>query len=115
MKSILYIIIFANTLLFSCSSSENSQEQTDISKVNPENVQTIQIDVEGMVCEGCENHINGDVMELDGIIESNTSHKTGKCIVKFDQSIVSAEKIIETVKNTGYTVVGHSITDTSKN
>lgn len=65
----------------------------------------IQIKVNGMVCEGCENRVKNALSTLDGVESIEASHKTGIVTVisnkEFERSVIE-EKIndlgFETVK-----------------
>ncbi len=65
----------------------------------------IQIKVNGMVCEGCENRVKNALSTLDGVESIEASHKTGIITVISNKEIersVIEEKIndlgFETVK-----------------
>ena len=65
----------------------------------------IELNVSGMTCSACEEHVKHSVNELDGIIEVSTSYKQGKAIVSYDASKTTPGKITEAINRTGYKVV----------
>lgn len=68
-------------------------------------IQTLQLDVEGMTCEACDSHVAYAAQEVDGVIEVQADHKTGKAEVKYDKTKTSKEDIIKSINATGYKVV----------
>jgi copper chaperone CopZ len=78
--------------------------QKEILKIEQSNIDTIQLDIEGMTCIGCEENINYSVNKLDGIIAINTSYKTGTSEIKFDRIITNFNKIEDVIKSKGYAI-----------
>lgn len=58
--------------------------------------------VKGMHCGSCEKIIKMDLEEIKGIENIQIDHKTGLGSLKFDPKLVTQEKIIEVINNTGY-------------
>jgi copper chaperone CopZ len=81
---------------------DNSKE---VVVVNQFDIQTVELDVEGMTCEACDNHVAYAVQEVDGVLEAKADHKTGKAEVKFDKTKTNMEEIIESIDATSYQVV----------
>ena len=73
--------------------------------VDSSSVQKIDIKIEGMTCDACQQHVDHAVNELAGIIDVHTSYENGNAVVKFDGTKTSAEEIKEAVKSTGYNVI----------
>ena len=44
----------------------------------------ISVNIEGMTCEGCENHINSEVLKVQGVLSSEASHKEKNAVIIFD-------------------------------
>lgn len=106
-KFLFIVTIFAALMLsFPYYSSvfypDNSKE---VMIVNQMDIQTIQLDVEGMTCEACDNHVAYAALEVDGVLEAKADHKTGKAEVKFDKTKTSREEIITSIDATSYKVV----------
>lgn len=55
-----------------------------------------------MHCASCVLHIEGDLNKLDGVESANVNFAAESAIVEFDESKLSEEDIIKTVKDTGY-------------
>ncbi len=106
-KFLFIVTIFAALMLsFPYYSSvfypDNSKE---VMIVNQMDIQTIQLDVEGMTCEACDSHVAYAALEVDGVLEAKADHKTGKAEVKFDKTKTSREEIITSIDATSYKVV----------
>lgn len=56
-----------------------------------------------MHCTSCAMNIDGELEETQGVIESNTNYAKQETEVKFDGGKINEDKIIEIIKNVGYT------------
>lgn len=72
---------------------------------NKENIETVEVIIEGMTCDACQKHVDYSVNELDGIIDVKTSYDLENSIIQFDRTKTSEEEITEAINSTGYTVV----------
>ena len=79
-------------------------QQTKVIVLNKSNIQTVQLNISGMDCEGCTAHINSELSKVNGVIEANTSYKNANAIVKFDNSKISIDSIANAVNSIGYKV-----------
>jgi copper chaperone CopZ len=73
--------------------------------VNQSDVQTVNFNVQGMTCAGCEESIKHAVNELDGIINVTPSYENENTEVKFDITKTSKEDIEKAINATGYKVI----------
>ena len=64
----------------------------------------IELNVKGMMCEGCENRIINVVRNIEGVDEVRADYKEGKVIVKTNNNI-KKEAISEVINDIGYKVV----------
>lgn len=69
------------------------------------NITEVNFDIEGMTCQGCEEHIKNAVSELPGFIEATANHQTRKATVKFDKSKTTIEQVVAAINKTGYKVI----------
>lgn len=81
----------------------------DIVVVDNNNVHKIVIEIEGMTCDACEQHVDHAVNELSGIVGVTTSYAKGNSIVSFDITKTSTEEIETAVNSTGYTIINIDI------
>ncbi|MBN8836222.1 MAG: mercuric transport protein MerTP [Sphingobacteriia bacterium] len=72
--------------------------------VDKSNIQTVQLNISGMDCDGCSALINSELSKVNGVIEANTSYKNANAIVKFDNSKISVDSIANTLNAIGYKV-----------
>jgi copper chaperone CopZ len=73
--------------------------------VDQSNVETVDVKIDGMTCDACQNHINHSVNSLSGVINVQSSYQMGNAIVEFDKSQTSIKDIEDAVNATGYKAV----------
>jgi len=78
--------------------------ESNVIVVDANNVQEVNFEIEGMTCQGCEEHIKNAVSKLPGFIEAAADHQTGKATVKFDKSKTTLEQVVAAINETGYKV-----------
>ena len=61
--------------------------------------------IQGMYCSSCAMNIDFDLEDLEGIKSAKTSYAKQECEIEFDEEKINDQKIIQTIKETGYTVV----------
>lgn len=72
--------------------------------IQADNIVQANLDIEGMTCTGCEEHIKHAVAQLPGFIEASADYNTGKAKIKYDKSKNSLEQVVAAVNETGYKV-----------
>lgn len=65
-------------------------------------MKTEKYDVTGMTCSACVAHVEKSVRKLDGVQDVNVNLLTNSMSVEFEDSALSADKIIESVQDAGY-------------
>ena len=68
------------------------------------NMQQVNFTIQGMTCEGCEEHINNELSKLGGVLTYKTSYAKRSSLVSFDNSKVDLKTIEATINKTGYKV-----------
>lgn len=81
-----------------------SSEKTII-YVQESQVKTINLTISGLTCDGCSATVNNVVQRLEGVLETDVSHETGKATIKYDQEKTNLAEITETINKTGFKVV----------
>lgn len=81
-----------------------NQDRQAISAIDESQLQTVEFEVIGMTCGGCEAHVEHAVGELQGIVEVKASYESEKAIVKFDGSQTTIDEITNAIKTTNYKV-----------
>jgi copper chaperone CopZ len=64
----------------------------------------IVLNVNGMMCGGCENRVKNSLQNIDGVEKVEADHNTGKVVVTTNKD-VSKDIIKETLEDIGYEVV----------
>ncbi len=68
------------------------------------NRQTVEFNINGMTCSGCEEHVIHEVNKLAGIVKTTVSYEKGNAIIEFDEAQTYMEAIEEAIAKTGYSV-----------
>lgn len=69
-----------------------------------DNKQQVKFTIQGMTCEGCEEHVNNELSKVAGVLTYKTSYATKSSFVTFDKSKVEVKAIEAAINKTGYTV-----------
>jgi len=83
----------------------------EISGVSHSNLKLVNMEIEGMTCTGCEEHVEYTTSQLEGVFVTEASYESGKAAITFDQSISSLEEVIDAVNASGYTVVDYKVSE----
>lgn len=97
----LYFIFIVSLALLSCNTDKSSKGVDDSKLVFVE----LEIAVEGMTCEGCENTVQTELSKLSGVKNVAASHVEKNVVLKADTSITKLSKIEEKIERVGYTVI----------
>lgn len=62
------------------------------------------IKVEGMTCGGCAVGVRTALERLDGVAEARVSYEDERAVVTFDPARVGTDRILESIREFGYTV-----------
>jgi copper chaperone CopZ len=73
--------------------------------LNESLIQTIELNIDGMTCTGCEDHIKYVVAQEAGYIEVEASYQKGIAVIKYDKSLTNKKNIINSISKTGYQVI----------
>ncbi|MGE7271968.1 copper chaperone CopZ [Brevibacillus panacihumi] len=66
---------------------------------------TVTLNVQGMSCNHCVNSIEGALHKLEGVVTAKVNLADNQVNVTFEESVVSLEKVKETIEDQGYEVV----------
>lgn len=61
--------------------------------------------IEGMHCTSCAMTIDFDLEDLEGVKSAKTSYASSVCEVEFDAGKLDDQKILETIKKSGYSAL----------
>lgn len=73
------------------------------------NNQQVKFNIQGMTCQGCEEHVNNELSKVNGVLAYKTSYATKSCLVSFDGSKVDVKTIEAAINKTGYKVKGYEL------
>jgi len=68
-------------------------------------MQEIKIEVEGMMCSGCENRIKNALQTIEGVEEVDANHNTGVVTIKTNQENIKSN-VKNKIEEIGFTVIG---------
>jgi mercuric ion transport protein len=74
-----------------------------------DNKQQVNFTIQGMTCEGCEEHVNSELSKVNGVLAYKTSYTLKNSVVTFDKSKVEIKTIEATINKTGYKVKEYKI------
>ena len=63
------------------------------------------LQIEGMTCTSCAEHVQHDVNKLPGIILASASYENNNASVEFDNSKTTMADIQKAIDGTGYKVI----------
>ena len=69
---------------------------------NDANIKKVEIQIEGMTCDACQNHVDFAVNELNGIVSVKTSYEKKNTVIEFDTTQTSIVEINQAINSTGY-------------
>ena len=81
-----------------------SNTEKQIIVVDKSDIKTTEFKISGMTCASCEEHVNHEVNELNGIVISKASYENGNAIIEFDKTKTNETEIEKAINSTGYKV-----------
>ncbi|MBS2096894.1 cation transporter [Carboxylicivirga linearis] len=100
MRKILSVLFLMVLVLGACNTKKSEQKEDQ--PVSIENVGKIELNVEGMTCDGCEMTIEKGLLTLEGVAEVKADHETGKTIIKADTVRVNRKDLVRIIEKVGY-------------
>ena len=67
------------------------------------NIEKLEVKIEGMTCDACQNHVNHAVNDLEGIVSIETSYDKGNSVIEYDKTKTDQDEIKKAVESIGYT------------
>lgn len=100
--SLSVLLLPALLLAAACQGDSNPAAPQGSGTVAAAGIQEINIQVEGMSCEGCASSIKTAVGELPGVQNCDVQVKEGRVQVRFDPQQVDQPKIYAAITSQGY-------------
>jgi copper chaperone CopZ len=63
------------------------------------------VEIEGMTCDACQEHVDHAINELEGIVSVKTSYSLENTVVEFDKTKTDIEEIRNAINSTGYKAI----------
>ena len=82
----------------------HSTTTKELVATNNTDIQTVKLNIEGMVCSGCEENINHSVNKIDGVTNVSTSFEEGTSIIEFDTTKTNVDEIKKVIQSKGYLI-----------
>lgn len=79
-----------------------------------DNKQQVKFTIQGITCEGCEEHVNNELSKVKGVLAYKTSYATRSSLVTFDKSKVDEKTIEVAINKTGYKVKEYNLISENK-
>ena len=79
-----------------------------------DNKQQVKFTIQGMTCEGCEEHVNHELAKVNGVLAYKTSYANRNSVVTFDKLKVDTKTIEAAINKTGYKVKDYTTVSTTK-
>lgn len=67
-------------------------------------MQTINLHITGMTCNGCANSIQRVLGELSGVENVAVDWQNGSAVIQFSPNIIQTNDLIEAIENAGFDV-----------
>jgi copper chaperone len=65
---------------------------------------SINLNVSGITCGGCEKSIRNALMANDGVKEATANHKTGVVAIEYDEGKIQQGQLKQAIENAGFDV-----------
>ncbi len=65
-------------------------------------VSNVVINVDGMVCAACQSHVQKALDQTEGVTNAAVNLMTAQAVVSFDPQTVTPERLLESIRDTGY-------------
>jgi len=99
------ITVFALVMLAFPYYSEVFYPDTELTELDSNAIiSTVEFKIDGMTCQGCEEHINHAVSELAGISTLETSYSDSSTVISFNTRETSISDIEKAINSTGYSI-----------
>ena len=79
--------------------------QSSMINVADSSIRLLELDIKGMTCAGCEEHVKHAASQVEGVLQVDASFETGTANIRFNQLLVSKDEIVVAVNKTGYQVI----------
>lgn len=114
-KSFVWTITALSVVMFSFpyySGSLLPAQSSDYVFANSSNHLQATINIEGMTCTGCENHVQSALLSTGAVDSASANYEMGSAFATFDPEQISPEELKNAIEvETGYTVTEFTINE----
>ena len=68
-------------------------------------IERAELEIAGIICVACITAIENALNEVPGVIDESINPVSAQAVIDYDPSVVTLEKIIQTIRSTGYDVM----------
>jgi len=68
-------------------------------------IERVELEIAGIVCVACITTIENALKEVPGVIDESINPVTAQAVIDYDPSVATLEKIVQTIRSTGYDVI----------
>ena len=110
-KFLLLVTVFAVIMMAFpyYSTAFYPDNKKEVVYVNTSDIVTLNMNLEGLTCTACDNHVIHAAYEVEGVIDAKSDYETGTASVQFDKSKTNAGEVLKAINETGYKVVKQEI------
>lgn len=76
--------------------------QLSVATITQAKFSYVKLNIKGMSCADCTKHIDGSLLEINGVATSRTSFEKSETIVRYDPAKTNADSINHKIKEIGY-------------
>lgn len=102
------LVMAAAFVVASCGNQGQKPEAEAVPVEEHAHLHYIQVAVEGMTCEGCENTVKGAIEKVAGVKSASATHLDKYALAGYDEATPDTTAIREAITAAGYTVTGFS-------
>ncbi|MFQ5798685.1 MAG: heavy-metal-associated domain-containing protein, partial [Bacteroidota bacterium] len=70
-------------------------------RASSENLDSITLKIEGMVCQYCEKNVQNSLADVNGVSHVHVDREKGEAMVTYDKSLTAIEELIKAVEDAG--------------
>ncbi|MBE0674425.1 MAG: heavy-metal-associated domain-containing protein [Bacteroidales bacterium] len=111
LRNLFPILVMAAAFVVASCGNQGQKPEAEAEAVPVEehaHLHYIQVAVEGMTCEGCENTVKGAIEKVAGVKSASATHLDKYALAGYDEATPDTTAIREAVTAAGYTVTGFS-------
>jgi copper chaperone CopZ len=97
------VALLGAALVFGCGKYNENTPIPETKEVATASIQKVKLDVQGMVCTGCEIGVETALKKLAGVTGADADFASKSAEVEFDPQQVTVDKLVEAVNKTGFT------------